>query len=649
MSYFFRKSFSFGPIRLNLSKSGVGASVGVSGARLTMTPHGTSYITVGSHGFYYRETFSQRRGGQASNPTSPTAVPAAPPAGEIVTADVSDLVDSSSEKLIERLNERARMSNPAWFFYAIAVAMSIAGLAIFSTPWNLPDSTPPLPEVTSPFSAERIRNTTDEYPVLIARYGEPESVLSTEPLGIVAVGTAHYSPANVNVVLVPNGCVEAYDEAMRSLAEGSRNSAANRKMRSIKRCVPETDAGWTIVGYRFSADNVAISPDAAKVLLDKSMVRRTSPPRVDSESSQAVKQKSGPRGLAPRQTRPLPALQSDQRARVLEEQMKQGAEQISQNAEATKRRQQYSGSALLLGSLGVFLVGFVAHKKNTEKRTSRLFYELDETERQKYSIIQQTLTHLSSSQRIWRVEAESATPDWKRNAGASTVVRRVPISVGRSNPPRVETNLEIPCVNLGRKRLFFLPDVILYWEAGTYGAIAYDDFRVEQSFTRFIEDGDVPGDSTVVDRTWRYVNKNGGPDRRFNNNVQLPVLQYGVLVLASSGGLNIHLNTSNAQASLAVANCWRELRGRTGCSREPQSAAQIRANTPSGPRVQAFKVLGLNATASADEISAAYRHLAQMYHPDKVVGLAPEFQTLADTRMKEINAAYEILAPRSNR
>ena len=84
-----------------------------------------------------------------------------------------------------------------------------------------------------------------------------------------------------------------------------------------------------------------------------------------------------------------------------------------------------------------------------EKRTSsRLFYELDETERQKYSITQQTLTHLSQSQRIWRVEAKSATPDWKRNAGASTVVRRVPITVGRSNPPRVQTNLEVPCVNL---------------------------------------------------------------------------------------------------------------------------------------------------------------------------------------------------------
>jgi DnaJ-class molecular chaperone len=40
-------------------------------------------------------------------------------------------------------------------------------------------------------------------------------------------------------------------------------------------------------------------------------------------------------------------------------------------------------------------------------------------------------------------------------------------------------------------------------------------------------------------------------------------------------------------------------------------------------------------------ISEAYRSLAQMYHPDKVAGLAPEFHEVAERRMKEINAAYQ--------
>src|SRR5580693_5083745 len=104
MGYFFRKSLNFGPVRLNLSKSGVGASVGVKGARVTMTPRGTTYITVGSHGFYYREAVSQGSGTYPGPPPSPPADPGTPPADDIVTADVSDLVDSSSEALIARLN-----------------------------------------------------------------------------------------------------------------------------------------------------------------------------------------------------------------------------------------------------------------------------------------------------------------------------------------------------------------------------------------------------------------------------------------------------------------------------------------------------------------------------------------------------------------
>jgi DnaJ-class molecular chaperone len=62
----------------------------------------------------------------------------------------------------------------------------------------------------------------------------------------------------------------------------------------------------------------------------------------------------------------------------------------------------------------------------------------------------------------------------------------------------------------------------------------------------------------------------------------------------------------------------------------------------------ARKVLGVADNASATDMSAAYRRLAQVYHPDKVAGLAPDFQVLADKRMKEINAACEVLKGRNS-
>ena len=57
--------------------------------------------------------------------------------------------------------------------------------------------------------------------------------------------------------------------------------------------------------------------------------------------------------------------------------------------------------------------------------------------------------------------------------------------------------------------------------------------------------------------------------------------------------------------------------------------------------------LGVAPNASAEEVVAAYRKLAQKHYPDKVADLGPEFRELAERRMKEINAAYAQLKPKT--
>jgi DnaJ-domain-containing protein 1 len=55
----------------------------------------------------------------------------------------------------------------------------------------------------------------------------------------------------------------------------------------------------------------------------------------------------------------------------------------------------------------------------------------------------------------------------------------------------------------------------------------------------------------------------------------------------------------------------------------------------------AYATLGVDAQASDDEIDRAYRQLMSKYHPDKVAGAAEEIRALAETRAREINAAYD--------
>ena len=59
----------------------------------------------------------------------------------------------------------------------------------------------------------------------------------------------------------------------------------------------------------------------------------------------------------------------------------------------------------------------------------------------------------------------------------------------------------------------------------------------------------------MVDHTWRYVNKDGSPDRRFKHNRELPIAAYDALSLSSISGLNelVYCSKAGSASSLALA------------------------------------------------------------------------------------------------
>ena len=57
-----------------------------------------------------------------------------------------------------------------------------------------------------------------------------------------------------------------------------------------------------------------------------------------------------------------------------------------------------------------------------------------------------------------------------------------------------------------------------------------------------------------------------------------------------------------------------------------------------------YDVLGVSRTASADEITKAYRKLARQHHPDRNPG-----DKAAEAKFKDVAAAYEILSDKQKR
>ena len=57
----------------------------------------------------------------------------------------------------------------------------------------------------------------------------------------------------------------------------------------------------------------------------------------------------------------------------------------------------------------------------------------------------------------------------------------------------------------------------------------------------------------------------------------------------------------------------------------------------------AYKVLGIEPTATDDEVRKAYKRMALKYHPDKVATLGEDVQKAAEEKFKKVQEAYEII------
>ena len=65
MGTYLRKAFNVGPLRFNLSKSGIGCSIGVTGARVGINSKGQAYTHAGRFGLYHRQMLNGSRTSEA--------------------------------------------------------------------------------------------------------------------------------------------------------------------------------------------------------------------------------------------------------------------------------------------------------------------------------------------------------------------------------------------------------------------------------------------------------------------------------------------------------------------------------------------------------------------------------------------------------
>ncbi|MBS0353430.1 MAG: DUF4236 domain-containing protein [Proteobacteria bacterium] len=212
----------------------------------------------------------------------------------------------------------------------------------------------------------------------------------------------------------------------------------------------------------------------------------------------------------------------------------------------------------VLAAVMAAVVGWVYWRDKMRKMTV-LFFEPDVATADHFEALCRALSSATSMRKLRAVVSTSRYADRKYSAGASEGLKFSQVSLSLGQGPGVVANVKVPVVKTGRTTLAFYPDRMLAFQGSSVGAVAYDDLSVVEERTRFIEHESVPGDAQVIDRTWQYVNRNGGPDRRFKNNRELPICAYTKLNLSTQSGLDIRLLGSREHGFEPLATALSEM------------------------------------------------------------------------------------------
>jgi len=127
MPFYLRRAKTFGPLRFNFSKGGIGVSAGVKGARIGVGPHRGPYVHVGRQGIYYRKTLGKRIGKRQDRANSPEQI-------QTIDASQDDHSGVSHASISQEIGGGHGLS--PWFFVVLGagVIMVLAGQWLIGLP-----------------------------------------------------------------------------------------------------------------------------------------------------------------------------------------------------------------------------------------------------------------------------------------------------------------------------------------------------------------------------------------------------------------------------------------------------------------------------------------------------------------------------------
>lgn len=186
--------------------------------------------------------------------------------------------------------------------------------------------------------------------------------------------------------------------------------------------------------------------------------------------------------------------------------------------------------------------------------------ELDSKFESKYIELLEKYKVLITSHSIWDITSSVAIDRKTTRSAASTAVKRRLIKFGYGNIDIIKSKYDaLHFENANGGDLYIYPAFIALVDSyKKFGLIDIRELDFDFHGQRFVEEERVPKDALVIGNTWAKVNKNGTPDKRFKDNRQIPICQYGEISLTSKTGLNESYHISSFDKSSQFAEQMNE-------------------------------------------------------------------------------------------
>ncbi|MBQ9266753.1 MAG: DUF4236 domain-containing protein [Clostridia bacterium] len=175
-----------------------------------------------------------------------------------------------------------------------------------------------------------------------------------------------------------------------------------------------------------------------------------------------------------------------------------------------------------------------ANRKKLFGKKTELYYDIDEETENKLQRFYDSFEELEDCDQIWYVYGKSKDMANNYHNADSKSLMRKEITIQYGVPKFIKTNVSVPFIQAGDQELFFFPDKVLVVEGKKIGALSYNNLSVVVERGKFKEEGQKPSDAKVVETTYKYTNKDGGPDKRYSYNPKTSIMEYTFLYFLGS-------------------------------------------------------------------------------------------------------------------